>query len=252
MKVTVCQLHDEVEAFAQDWEQLGAHIKAEQSDLVLLPEMPFHPWFARSPVFDLEVWRAAVDAHNTWQTQLHDFAPTTVLSSRPIDHSGRRYNEGFVWEPNGGYRAAHIKAYLPDEDGVWEASWYDKGVEDFTPIAIGPVQVGFAICTELWMMEQARRYGKAGVHVLVTPRMTEAATLDKWLAGGRVAAILAGAFSLSSNRVDRIGTYGGQGWIINPDGNVLGLTSYEQPFVTIELDFAEAEQAKTTYPRYAI
>ena len=101
-------------------------------------------------------------------------------------------------------------------------------------------------------MEQARLYGKAQVHLIVTPRLTGAATLDKWLAGGRVAAILAGAFGLSSNRHDDAKGYGGQGWIVGPDGEVLALTTAAEPFATRDIDLSAAERAKHTYPRYVI
>ena len=87
----------------------------------------------------------------------------------------------------------------------------------------------------------------------MTPSATVQATLDKWLAGGRAAAVVSGAYSLSSNIVgseeDAI-HFGGQGWIIDPDGIVLGLTSHEQPFLTVDMDLAAAERAKQTYPRY--
>jgi N-carbamoylputrescine amidase len=101
-------------------------------------------------------------------------------------------------------------------------------------------------------MRHARAYGEAGVHLIVNPRATERSTLYKWLVGVRAAAVIAGAFCLSSNRVsdqEHSVTFGGQGWIVGPDGEVLGLTFPERPFVTIEIDLNEAEQAKSTYPR---
>ena len=49
LKVTVCQMHNEREPFAQDWEQLVSHIRSEKSQFVLLPEMPFSPWFGTTP-----------------------------------------------------------------------------------------------------------------------------------------------------------------------------------------------------------
>ena len=113
-------------------------------------------------------------------------------------------------------------------------------------------QVGFLICTELWYFEQARLYGLEGVHLLVTPRLTGGSTLDKWLVGGRAAAIAAGAFGLSSNRFHKSGAYGGQGWVVGPDGEVLALTSADEPFVSVRIDLEAAKKAKSTYPRYAI
>ncbi len=252
MKVTVCQLHDERALFAQDWEALVEHVRAQQSALVLLPEMPFCRWFGDSRNFDAKVWEAAVRAHDEWQLRLAELAPAMVLGSRPVDFGNERYNEGFVWDGEQGIRAAHAKAYLPDEEGVWEASWYHAATPDFTPLEMESLHIGFLICTELWRMEEARLYGEEGVQVLVTPRATGGGTADKWLAGGRVAAILAGAYGLSSNRIDEAGAFGGQGWIIGPDGDVLALTSREQPYVSLDLDMTLADQAKATYPRYAL
>ncbi len=252
MKVTVCQLHDAPAALETDWKQLVAHVKVQESELVLLPEMPFFPWFATSRSFNPAVWAAAIEAHTAWERRLTELAPAIVVGTRPIDFGSERYNEGFVWDEETGSRAAHAKAYLPDEEGVWEASWYHCATPDFTPIEVRDARLGFLICTELWCLEQARLYGLERVHLLVTPRLTGSATLDKWLAGGRVAAIVAGAFGLSSNRFDESGTYGGQGWIVGPDGEVLATTSATQPVVSAVIDLEAADKAKSTYPRYAI
>jgi N-carbamoylputrescine amidase len=69
-----------------------------------------------------------------------------------------------------------------------------------------------------------------------------------WLAGGRTAAVVAGAYAVSSNHGDE--RFGGQGWIVDPDGRVLAITSAEEPFVTVDVDLDGAEAAKRTYPRY--
>jgi predicted amidohydrolase len=255
MKVTVCELNDRPDDFAREWQQLVAHVAARSSDLVLLPEMPFCPWFAAAPAFEPAVWQAAVTAHDAWQERLSELAPAIVLGSRPVNRDGKRLNEGFVRDRQGGYRAVHHKYYLPDEPGFWEASWYDRGAGDFAPIQCGAARVGFQICTELWAMERARLYGKEGVGLIVTPRATGKASLDKWLVGGRAGAVVSGAFSLSSNRVGSAEggvNFGGRGWIVDPDGEVLGLTSREQPFTTVEIDLDAAERARRTYPRYIL
>jgi N-carbamoylputrescine amidase len=46
--------------------------------------------------------------------------------------------------------------------------------------------------------------------------------------------------------------FGGQGWVVGPNGQVLASTSREQPFVTVEIDLSEARLAKQTYPRYVL
>ncbi len=253
LRVTVTQLADEPEHLEADWLRLAAHVREAGSELVLLPEMALVPWFAREPQFDAAVWAAALAAQGRWEPRLRELAPAMVLGSRPVEVEGRRHNQAFVAELGAAPRRAHEKYYLPDEGAFWEASWYERGSGQFTPALAGSACVGFMLCTDLWFLEHARAYGQAGAHVIANPRATELASVDKWLAGGRVAAVVAGAFCLSSNRVSHAAAQtpmGGQGWVVDPDGQVLALTSAERPFVTVEIDLAQAEAAKQTYPRY--
>lgn len=259
MIVTVCQLRVEQPAGPlENWLALAMHVRAHHSDLVLLPEMPFYPWPFAGRRFDEVTWRATEDAHESWLPRLSELAPAAVAASRPVTRHGRRYNEGFLWSATGGYRAVHDKVYLPDEPGFWEASWYGRGEERFEPAPLPAggeeeMAAGFLICTELWFMEKARAYGQAGTQLLLTPRATEQRTVDKWLAGGRVAAVIAGAYSLSSNHYRDGGDgarLGGQGWVVDPDGEVLALTSPTRPFVSVEIDLQRATAARSTYPRY--
>jgi N-carbamoylputrescine amidase len=216
--------------------------------------MPFARWFAVAQKYDDATWRAAVEAHERWLGRLGDLAPAAAIGSRPVTRDRRRLNEAFAWDAEAGYRALHDKCYLPDEVGVWEARWYGKGDGEFTPATVAAARVGVLVCTEQWSMAHAQRYGKAGVHVIATPRCTGRHTVEKWLTGGRAVAIVSGAYSLSSNRGDPSGTgdFGGGGWVVDPDGRVLALTTPAEPFATVEIDLAAAEAAKRTYPRYAL
>ncbi len=255
MRVTVCELGEASETLEQDWAELVTHVHGSGSELVLLPEMPFADWFARTRPADPTVWRAAVTAHERWLPRLGELAPAVVLGTRPVNREGRRHNEGFVHDTAGDCRAVHHKYYLPDEDGYWEASWYERGDGSFRTFPAGPAQAGFLICTDLWFLERARAYGRAGAHLLLVPRATPTVTTDKWLVGGRTAAVVAGAFCLSSNRrygEGPGGGMGGSGWIIDPDGGLLGVTSQEDPFLTLEIDLAAAVEARTSYPRYVL
>ena len=93
-----------------------------------------------------------------------------------------------------------------------------------------------------------RSYGKQGAHFVISPRATGIESLNKWNAGGITDSVVSGCFQLSSNRFG--GQFGGKGWIINPDGKVLGSTDESKPFITLSVDLAESEIAKKTYPRY--
>lgn len=140
------------------------------------------------------------------------------------------------------------------EKGFWEASWYERGKRDFTGVQCRGINLGFLICTELWFFEHARQYSKQDIHLLVCPRVTPKSSGDKWIAGGRAAAVVSGAFCLSSNlsgpNTESM-AFGGAGWVIEPEeGSVLGLTSRDKPFLTVEIDLEHAGKAKRTYPRY--
>jgi N-carbamoylputrescine amidase len=250
LKVTVCEMPDDPSEFEGAWRRLSRHVRRESSDLVLLPEMTFSHWFCVSPKFDPKVWKQAVRDHSSWIGRIGELGAPVVLGSRPADRGGRRLNEGFVWT-KGKTRAVHHKSYLPNEGGFYEASWYQRGDRKFTPFQASGWTSGFMICSDLWSMASARSYGKCGVGMIAVPRSTPEASVEKWIAGGKVAAVLAGAYCLSSNRAgSREGvSFAGRGWVIDPDGRALGLTSAGRPFVTADIEKAAARKSKSTYPR---
>ena len=256
MKVTVCELPNEPTALEHAWGQLVAHVHKHDSEFVLLPEMPFFRWLAHTRDVDTGQWGQAVAAHEAWIARLTDLSPATVISTRPLTVSGKRQNAGYVWEPGRGAKTVHTKYYLPDEPGFWEASWYERGDRDFSLAETAKGNVGFLICTEIWFNSHAREYGQDGMQLLVCPRATPNPTAPKWVAGGQAAAVVSGAYCLSSNLAGSTpegGDYAGVGWIIEPgEGKVLGLTSSQQPFLTLDIDLAEADRAKKTYPRYVL
>lgn len=257
MRVTVCELPDGAEALDEAWPALVAHAREARSELVLLPELPFAPWFAVRRPFEDPVWRRVVERHDAWLSRIADLAPAAVLGTRPVEATEGRFNEAFVAAHGSPVRGIHRKRYLPDEPGYWEATWYRRGASPPPIVRCGAASVSFQICTELWFLEVARDLGKRGLHLLAAPRCTPAAGADRWVAAGRVAAVVSGAFCLSSNRAgpsDATASlvFAGRGWIVGPDGDVLAETSAREPFATRDVDLAEAEQAKKTYPRYVI
>ena len=256
MKITVCELPNDTTAFEIAWNQLVEHVNQHNSEVVLLPEMPFSPWLAQTREVNTHLWDESMENHNKWIARLDELAPAIVISTRPITSGGIRNNLGYIWEPGIGMQDGHAKYYLPDEPEFWEATWYQRGDGKFSVIETSKGKFGFLICTELWFNHHAREYGKQGIHFLVCPRATPNPTANKWVAGGRTAAVVSGAFCLSSNLSGMTpagGDFAGVGWIIEPaEGKVLGLTSAKQPFLTIDVDLDEADQAKKTYPRYVL
>jgi predicted amidohydrolase len=251
MKVTVCELNDNQAELASEWRDLVAHVRASHSNLVVLPEMPFHAWWMSEAKVDAETWNAAVASHRDWQKRLAELRAACILGTFPANRGGERINEGFLWE-NECYVPTHQKHFLPNQAGFWEATWCSRGNATFSVVNAGAFTVGFLICTELWSFETAREYGKAGAHLVASPRASVLATRDKWLVAGRAAALVGGVFSVSSNRrgVSQGGIrFGGEGWVIDPDGKVLGVTSEAEPFLTVDIELEDAVRAKGTYPR---
>src|SRR5215469_9583300 len=104
MKVTVCELPDDRRAFESVWEELVIFVGRQQSDLVLLPELPFSSWFARTPLFDAQVWRRAQEEHDVMMNGLSRLAPAIVLGTRLVIEEERHFNRGFLWRPVEGYK----------------------------------------------------------------------------------------------------------------------------------------------------
>ena len=252
MKVTVTQLPDEPQALERAFAALAEHTAAAGSELVLLPEMPFYPWLAASKQPDPAAWQAAVEAHAEWLPRLGALGADVVLGSLPVLEGETPHNDAFIWQAGAEVEYAHRKYYLPNEEGFWEATWYRRAAQPtFQAAQAGAARVGFMICSDLWFGEHARGYARQGAHILANPRATEQQSVDKWIAGGRALAVMAGAYCLSANRAGRSQgvDWGGAGWIIDPDGALLATTSEQQPFVSLEIDLARAEAAKASYPR---
>lgn len=250
MKATITQLNPA--NLESDWADLIAHIKANQSEFVLLPEMCFAKWFCTTQNTDDSMWEMAVKSHDTWLERLPELNTNIIVGTAPRNIDGKKYNVAYVWTAETGIRWVHSKTYLPNDDGYWEATWYDRAPIDFQPVTIGELKIAVMICTEIWFMNHARDYGQQGIHLLVNPRSTPYPTNDKWLAGGRTAGVIAGAYCLSSNHAGEVDgmKLGGAGWLTDPDSIILGVTSDETPFITVDLDLSYAENAKSEYPRY--
>lgn len=211
-------------------------------DLVVLPELAFMPWLCATQEVDPVAWaRAAEEQH---LERLADIPASVVVGTR----ANGRFNEAFTFTADTGLQVLHQKTYLPDEEGFWEASWYDRGPVSFQVIDTPAGRVGTSVCTEMWFTQHAF----AGADIIAVPRATPIETTEKWLAGGVAHAVTSGAFCVSSNRSEAVSgtTMGGAGWIADPDGTMLAVTSAVQPVIVADLDLEVARTAKSTYPRY--
>jgi N-carbamoylputrescine amidase len=249
MRVTVCELPHEPAALAAAWAALCRHTSSHRSELVLLPEFAFVEPVWEAETFDGCRWAAALAQSDAWLERLSELGAAHVVGARPVSIGGRPFNEGYSWSAAHCLTTLRRKFFLPDEPGNWEARWFDKGDAAFPVFHAGTLAFGLNICTELWALETYAAYAEQNVDVILSPRATGAATREKWLSVGVVAAVRSGAFSLSSNRVDPTGACGGGGWIVSPAGHVLASTTSHAPFATIDIDLAASAAAHDGYPR---
>jgi len=65
-----------------------------------------------------------------------------------------------------------------------------------------------------------------------------------------MAAVMSGCFVASANRRSYDSEmFAGRSWLVSPEGEMLGETSADMPFLTVEIALEEATRAKSTYPR---
>lgn len=250
MRVTVCELPHEPEALAAAWAALCEHTARHSSELVLLPELAMVEPVWEERLFDAARWLDVQALADAWLRRLPELRVAHVVGTRPVTIDGRPFNQGFLWSATGTPLPLRRKFFLPDEPGSWEARWFFRGDSGFAEYHAGAMSFGLNICTELWAVETYASYAARGVPVILSPRATAAATTDKWLAAGVVAAVRSGAFSVSSNRVEPTGACGGVGWIIDPYGRILAKTTAEAPFATMDIDLSVSRAAQDDYPCY--
>ena len=250
MRATITQI--DPSQLESQWAALRQHVRKSDSQLVLLPEMCFAPWFCTKPAPDEAHWTAVVQAHEQWLRRLPELGAAAVVGTAPRALGTKKRNVAYIWTRSAGLRWDHQKTYLPNDDGYWEANWYERAPVNFQAATIGAARAGIMICTEIWFMQHARAYSRQGIHLLLNPRSTPRSSNAKWLACARTAAVIAGAFCLSSNlagKADHV-ELGGAAWICDSEGETLAVTSADAPFITLELDLSLADAAKQTYPRY--
>lgn len=253
MKVGVCEMPPELAVGSSAWDALCRSLDSEKPDLFVLNEMPFGEWIAAAPEFDVEVWNRACDAHAEGVRRFEELGCPVVASSRARELDGRRVNEAFLWTASDGASGVHTKQFFPDEECYYEARWFEAGERHFRVAPAGDARVGFLLCTEVMFNEHARHYGRSGAQLILAPRAVGKGSLPRWLVAMRMAAIVSGCYVLTSNRggADSNGQlFGGCGWIIDPEGELVAQTSPVTPFVFHEIDLDFVARAQKEYPCY--
>src|SRR5882724_3067681 len=249
LKIAFVEWPEDLSTGDPQWIALRDSVTAVHADILVTNELPFGPWLANGPVFSKDEAHLSVRAHEKGLEGLIDFALPAVISSRPVRNGKRLANEAFVLE-EGVTRPLHRKQYFPDEPGWFESEWYAGDDSGFAVAKVLGIKVGVLLCTEAMFNERARAYGRQQTSLVVIPRASGTA-VRSWKIAGAMAALVSGAYVVSSNRVGRSkgGTrFGGRGFAYEPHGRLLAGTTRSKPVQTLELDPTMAADAQRAYP----
>jgi N-carbamoylputrescine amidase len=235
----------------EQWDELKDSVTAACPDILVTNELPFGSWLASGAIFSEVEAHQSLLAHEKGLRGLIDLHLPAVISSRPVWNGKRLANEAFVLE-NGVDRPVHRKQYFPNEPGWFESEWYTGDASGFSVAEVLGIQIGVLLCTEAMFNEHARAYGKQKASLLVIPRAS-GANIESWKIAGAMAALVSGAYVVSSNRIGRSkgGTqFGGGGFAYAPQGRLLTVTTPFNPVQTLDLDPKMPTFAQRAYPCY--
>lgn len=251
-KITFVEWPDGLKAEGEPWEAIKQLVSATKADILVTNEMPFGGWRPVGAEYDLDEAREWVAEHDRYLDAIKSLDVPAIISSRPIIFGDRLVNEAFAIE-NDNFQTLHHKHYFPSEDGWHEASWFDTDLQGFDVKQVSGINVGALLCTEAMFTEKARHYGREGADLIVVPRAS-GVNVTTWHAACSMAAVVSGAYVISSNRAGssagNIPQFGGQGLAYAPGGELLCNTSSDNPMKVIEMDINISKNAKKDYPCY--
>lgn len=147
MKISICQLPDDLSPHHPAWLDLIARIEHARPDLAILNEMPFGRWLAREIIPDRDLASPSVNSHECALAALSEMT-SAVLSSRPVVGAHKLCNEAFLMA-DGVYTPIHHKQYFPQESGFYEDAWFAPQRPGFDVIEYRGLRIGVLLCTEL-------------------------------------------------------------------------------------------------------
>ncbi len=253
VRIGVCEASAGLLPGSQAWKRLCNQVRRVNPDIFLLNEMPFGSWLAAGKISDSGRMQESIRLHEEGAVLFPELGAPIVLGTRPVLQKGKFVNEAFVWSAQRGMEGIHTKQYFPDEEGYYEARWFQAGDRHFRVAKAGGLGIGFLICTEVMFNEHARRYGRQGAQLICVPRAVGGGTLARWLVAMRMAAIVSGCYVVSSNRggTDAAGQhFGGRGWVVDPDGEMVSQSSCVSPVVAYDIDLEFVSRAQQDYPCY--
>lgn len=222
------------------------------ADLVVLPELPLHPWVPATKAARAE---DAEPPGGPRATLLGDAARASgvavlggVIEREP--ERGSRHNTALLVGPEGELLGSYRKLHLPEEEGFWETSHYEPGPRYEAPIPFGGHRLGLQICSDGNRPQGCHILAAQGATAVLLPRATEAATWERWRPVLVAQAMTSCCYLLSVNRpAPELGVdLGGPSLVVAPSGEVVAEST--ERAVWVELDTEAQRAARRRYPGY--
>ena len=243
MKICTTEFPDEISKHEEAIDSLASHVAETEPDLLVLPEMPFTPWLFHVDTFSKTKWEQTVESHARVLERLGATITTPIITSRPITVDGNNLNQAIYLDRARNIHPLRSKQYLPNDFPAVERVWFSEGEQSDRVFDIQECKIGLQLCSEIMYTEIPRNLAMAGAQIIVQPRAT--GDHPRWRAASILGASTSGAFVVGANRrsSERVWFTGGS-WIYSPFGNLLAEASEINPFVTYDINLAEANKAK--------
>lgn len=217
-------------------------LRTLQTDLVVLPELPFQPWYPSRRECG-PVRFASLPA----QAQLARESGIALLGGGLVED---RRNLACLWDSKGRLRHQYQKVHLPQEPGFWEADTFDPGA-DFPGVcdALG-FPLGVQLCSDIQRPFGATLLSAQGAAAILVPRATESGTYPKWRLVFQALARLCSCYILSVNRPapeDGV-PLGGPSVVVAPDGEIVAEGT--ERALQVSLSVEKVVEARRDYPGY--
>ncbi len=221
------------------------------ADLAVLPELPLNPWSPATKVpsdADAEPMdgpRSRIQAEAAAEAGIG-----LVGGIIHRDEAGRRTSRALVIDRSGAVVATYEKLHLPEEDGFWETSHYEAGIEPPRRIDAFGVPIGVQLCSDNNRPEGTHILGAHGAMAVLNPRATEEATYQRWKVVFRANAMTSACYLLSVNRPhpEQGVPLGGPTVVVDPRGDVVAETT--DRLVLATLDAQAVHDARRGHPGY--
>jgi len=227
-----------------------AAARASGAELVVLPELPLHPWSPASPRAHVEDAEPPQGPRHRLLEAVAREAGVALLGGVIVDDDGVRRNRALLFARDGSLLTSYDKVHLPHEEGFWERAHYEPGDVAPAPVWVDGFALGVQLCSDLNRPELGHALAAAGALAVVGPRATEAATWPRWRLVLQATALTASCYVLSVTRPrpEQGVPLGGPSFAVGPDGTVLLESTETLSLVTLER--AAVQQARRGYPGY--